>query len=319
MRALLVSVLLLAGLAPLAPAGAATFQVTAVNFAWAPQSITIDVDDSVEFLDGDGFHNWQKADGSETHALPYTRTYTSEGSFPYRCGFHPGMTGVVNVGTLPTVAIGAPSSGATVSGTFTVSGTASHATSSIASVTVRLANGAPVTATLSGGPTSVTWTAAVPSTSAANGVQTLAATATTSGGLAATASITVQVSNAVFADIALTRATAQPSATTTNIVSFIVRNEGNGPSGAFDVLAEYLYKGTWRPIGTRTVSSMPVGANVGGNIMWTPSAPHVGSFTVRVTADPANALNDVDRADNARTTTGGWFTPLVPGVITTDP
>lgn len=313
-----VSALLLAALVPLVPpAAAADHTVTANDFAWTPNTLSIGLGQSVEFVLGGGTHNWVPDFEAEACSLPCTITFTTEGSYPYHCGFHPSMSGTVLVGTPPVATITSPAAGATVSGLVRVEGTASHATASFAGVTVRIGDGDVVSATLSGSGPSVTWSADVPSNGAANGAQSIVAVATTTGGLIGQATRIVTVNNPISVDIVMIGAGAQPAATTSNGITFTMRNDGNVAASVV-VLAEYFYHGTWRTIGTTTVAVGLTG-NAPGSIVWRPATPNVGAFTVRVTADPGELLPDPQRSNNARTTTAGWFTSLVPGIVPTEP
>ena len=97
-----------------APASAADETVMAQpDSTWSPESVTIDMGDTVTWKNGGGFHNVEFDDGSfESPAQPDTSAWTAErtfdtaGTFRYHCGFHgPAMSGVVRVrdatGTVP--------------------------------------------------------------------------------------------------------------------------------------------------------------------------------------------------------------------------
>lgn len=320
MRAASASMLVLVLVAPFVPfAGAATFQSTAFNGFWTPDALAIDVGDSVEFLLGEGTHNWELADGTQTCELPCTRTFNVEGTVAFRCGIHHSMTGTITVGTPPVVAIATPTPGATVSGVLHVEGSASHATDAIASVSVRIDDGAPIAATLQGAGTSVTWSADVPTATIGNGERLLVARATTSGGVAAQTSIPILVDNVPFVDMVLASASAQQGATTSNVLSFVVRNDGN-TGERVTVLAEYLYHEEWRVVGSTLTDIVAPGASVPGSIAWSAvGSPKLGAFSVRFTADPAGALPDPERANNVRATTAGWVTNAIPGIVLLEP
>lgn len=325
MRAILASVLVLlvplvAPSAPALDAGvAAAYTVAASNFEWTPESLAIAPGDSVEFVNNGGAHTWELADGSDPCDLPCLKTFSEEATIDYRCGIHTSMTGSIVVGLAPVVTIATPAPGSVVSGLLQVTGAASHPSSGIASVSVRLATGAPVAATLSGNGTSVTWSAEVPTTSLANGAATLVATATTQNSLTGSTSIGVTIDNPLTIDLAVASLSAQQGAIDTNTIAFTIDNEGNAASGPFTVLAEYLYHGSWRVIGATTLASIPLGGSGTGQIVWDPAVPHVGAFQVRVTADPDALLPDPARANNVATTTAGWVTSALPGVIVTEP
>src|SRR6266851_4377163 len=91
----------------------------------------------------------------------------------------------------PSVGIGSPSSGATVSGTVTISGTASSL-AGVTTVQVMVDTNAPVTAS---GTTS--WSTSIDTTTLSNGSHTIAAQATDSLGRTGTTSISVNVSNLI--------------------------------------------------------------------------------------------------------------------------
>jgi hypothetical protein len=92
--------------------------------------------------------------------------------------------------TPPVVSISAPSGGATVGGTVSVSGTASD-TGGLAGVSVSVDGGLPQPAT-----GTASWTDGVDTTSLADGTHTVTARAIDTSGNAATASISVNVQNA---------------------------------------------------------------------------------------------------------------------------
>lgn len=94
------------------------------------------------------------------------------------------------VNQAPNVTIAAPASGSTVSGSLTISGTASD-DAGVAKVDVRVDAGAYILAT---GTTS--WTATLNTSSVSDGAHTLTARATDAAGLTKTTSISVTVSNA---------------------------------------------------------------------------------------------------------------------------
>ena len=91
----------------------------------------------------------------------------------------------------PSVAIGSPASGAIVSGTVTISGTASSL-AGVTTVQVMVDTNAPATAS---GTTS--WSTSIDTTTLSNGSHTIAAQATDSLGRTGTTSISVNVSNLI--------------------------------------------------------------------------------------------------------------------------
>lgn len=81
------------------------FEVEIVKFQYLPQEITINVGESVRWINKEKrqYHSvWfeQAGDPEPDYFFPgesYTRTFDKTGSFPYHCGPHPKMTGVVHV------------------------------------------------------------------------------------------------------------------------------------------------------------------------------------------------------------------------------
>lgn len=320
MRTVLVSVLLLATLIPFTPpAAAAPHTVAASNFVWTPSSLTIDAGDTVTFTNEGGSHTWERTDATDSCSLPCTRTFATEGTVTYRCGVHASMTGTIVVGSAPLVAILSPAEGATLTGTVRVEGVASHASSPIASVTLRLGS-ASVNATIEGPGTNVTWSADVPTTQVANGLHTLEATARTASDLTKTVSIAVTINNPPTIDMRLLSVNGASAALTSNSIFYQLRNDGNAASPV-DVRIEYLYHDEWRLLADLTHATLAPGATGQGSFTWTldPTAPHAGKFTIRATLDADAELPDPNRANNVGTGSAGWITSLVPGVILTEP
>lgn len=104
---------------------------------------------------------------------------------------HFGIPSAAPAGPPPTVTIGQPADGSTVSGQQSVSGTAAD-DSGIAQVAVRVDGGSPLIATGTD-----SWSAALDTSSLSNGAHTISAQATATDGRVATASVTVTVANPV--------------------------------------------------------------------------------------------------------------------------
>jgi plastocyanin len=86
---------------------AANVTITAGDFFWNPDSVTINVGDTVTWTNAQGFHNVLLGDsrlnqpGFPTDPAwnpPPQMTFNEEGSYTFVCEVHPGMTGTVNVG-----------------------------------------------------------------------------------------------------------------------------------------------------------------------------------------------------------------------------
>jgi plastocyanin len=104
-RSLVASVLLLALSAPLAVAGGETTVISIKDFKFSPPEITVPVGATVRWENDEKrqYHSvWFEAQGDPEpdYFFPgesYQRTFDRVGAFPYRCGPHPEMTGVVKV------------------------------------------------------------------------------------------------------------------------------------------------------------------------------------------------------------------------------
>jgi len=88
-----------------AAADGSTNLVTIKDFSFNPQEITITRGETVRWENHEKrqYHSvWFEASGEEQpdYFFPdefYERDFSEAGSFPYRCGPHPRMTGVVHV------------------------------------------------------------------------------------------------------------------------------------------------------------------------------------------------------------------------------
>ena len=87
---------------------AADSGVTIAGFAFSPQTITIDVGDSVTWTNNDDVDHTATGSGFDTSTITSgggtaTVTFDTAGTFAYACAIHPSMTG--------TVVVGSPASG----------------------------------------------------------------------------------------------------------------------------------------------------------------------------------------------------------------
>jgi plastocyanin len=85
---------------------AANVTITARDFFWSPDAVTIQVGDTVTWTNTQGFHNVLLGDSRLNQPgfpndpawnPPPQRTFTEPGSYTFVCEVHPGMTGTVNV------------------------------------------------------------------------------------------------------------------------------------------------------------------------------------------------------------------------------
>ena len=91
---------------------AANVTITARDFFWSPDTVAIQVGDTVTWTNAQGFHNVLVGDSRLNQPgfpnepawnPPPQRTFDQPGSYTFVCEVHPGMTGTVNVaGAEPT-------------------------------------------------------------------------------------------------------------------------------------------------------------------------------------------------------------------------
>src|SRR5262245_15866858 len=91
---------------------ATTVTITARDFFWSPDAVTIQQGDTVVWTNAQGFHNVLLGDSRLNQPgfpadpqwnPPPQRTFNEPGSYTFVCEVHPGMTGTVNVqGAGPT-------------------------------------------------------------------------------------------------------------------------------------------------------------------------------------------------------------------------
>jgi plastocyanin len=87
---------------------AANVTITARDFFWSPDTVSIEVGDTVTWTNAQGFHNVVLGNDDRLNQPgfpsdppwnpPPQRTFNEPGSFAYFCEVHPAMTGTVNVG-----------------------------------------------------------------------------------------------------------------------------------------------------------------------------------------------------------------------------
>jgi plastocyanin len=100
--------ILVALLAPVAPASAANQTVTATNFnTFSPRNVTVNTGDTVTWNNGGGFHNVHFDDNSyvqppsaSSSAWSVARTFSAPGTFRYYCDAHGGPNGAGMSGTV---------------------------------------------------------------------------------------------------------------------------------------------------------------------------------------------------------------------------
>jgi plastocyanin len=172
---------------------AATANVSIVDFAFSPTSSTINVNDQVKWTwNGNISHSTTSTTGlwdSGLHgnAFTFTRTFSTAGSFPYKCTLHASMTATITVqgaNVPPSVAITAPTNGTTFAAPWT--GTI-RATASDPDGTLRKVDffaGAARLGTVTNPPATAIFTV----TNLAAGDYTLTAVATDNGGDSTTSS-----------------------------------------------------------------------------------------------------------------------------------
>jgi len=93
---------------PTPPAAGSPVSITAgaiskTDTAYSPNPISVRVGESVTWTNNDTIAHTSTADGGAWNSgtiaagASFTQTFSSAGSFPYHCSFHPGMIGTVTV------------------------------------------------------------------------------------------------------------------------------------------------------------------------------------------------------------------------------
>jgi plastocyanin len=78
-------------------------QVSIQNFAFAPVNISVPVGTAVAWTNQDGtphtvtFRSGMKDSGMLRQGQSFSYTFTTAGTFPYYCAYHPNMAGTVTV------------------------------------------------------------------------------------------------------------------------------------------------------------------------------------------------------------------------------
>jgi len=177
------------------PARGANTNINIVNFAFSPNTATINVNDTVTWTWVGSPHSstsdtglWDSGIFSAGHT--FTREFTSAGSFPFHCTVHPFMTGTITVQSAnipPTVALTTPANGSVFAApaSFTLNAKASDSDGSVTNV--QFLQGA----TVLGNSITPPYSASVSNLSA--GSYTFSAVASDNGGSKATDTISISV------------------------------------------------------------------------------------------------------------------------------
>jgi plastocyanin len=180
------------------PLLAATVNVDIIDYAFSPDQVTVNVNDTVQWNWQGNYHSTTSNDGlwdSYVYNVPYSFPYTfsTAGTYPYFCSVHY-FSGTVTVqagNTPPTVLLSDPADGTVLSApaNLTLQASASDSGGSVASV--GFFQGADLLGSAASGPYSM------PVNSLPAGDYTFSAVATDDGGLSATNAVTVHVVNPV--------------------------------------------------------------------------------------------------------------------------
>jgi plastocyanin len=129
---------------PLKTQAAVVTNVNIVNFAFSPPSVTVNVNDQVEWTWAGNFHSTTSTGGlwdSGVHNVPfaYTNKFSTAGTFGYICSIHlfaGSVTVLAVVNTPPTVGISNPPDGAVFSApaSFSLEASASDSDGSVTNV-----------------------------------------------------------------------------------------------------------------------------------------------------------------------------------------
>ena len=229
-----------AGLAGHLNALAATANVSIVNFAFNPATVTINVNDQVKWTWASGATShsttsdtslWDS--GLHTNGFTFSHTFGAAGNFPYFCSLHPFMTASVTVqagNAPPSVSITAPTNGSTFVApwTGTLRASASDSDGTVSKVDFFAG------ATLLGTVTSPGATLSLGVTNLAAGNYTLTAVATDNGGAQTTSTgVGIQVLQPAPITLSspqhLASGVFQFKYTATPGLSYVIRRSGGLP------------------------------------------------------------------------------------------
>lgn len=298
-------------------AEAATADVSVYNFGFNPSTVSLEPGDSVRWTWNSGGTPHSVVEGTpgaagatwcatSTSPNTCTKTFSTLGTYSYFCSVHPSsMRGTVKVlAAPPTITIDSPADGATVSGTFTASGTASS-DAGISRVETRIDGGPWQTAT---GTTS--WSLDIDTSSVSNGDHTLEARAVAGDGQTASARITINVANPEVVDLSLFSVYGRNSFTANPSITVYLRNTGNVDLSS-TVRIEYSYKGEWH-----LIREVPVQLDAFEFKTYTKtwnSFTHIGRFDVRGTVDPDGLLAEEDETNNQQQHFASFYLSSVKG------
>lgn len=235
-----------------APASmAAVANVSIVDFAFQPASVTININDQVKWTwAGSSMHSstsdtslWDS--GIQTTGATFTHTFSSAGNFPYHCVVHTFMTASVTVQAAnvpPTITITNPPNGAILSAPASLTLAAAAADSDGSVTDVQFFQGT----TSLGNVATAPYSLAVNNLSAAD--YTFSAVATDNGGATATNAITVHV----VAPVPITLSVPQKPSPT----SFQFQYTANAGLSYVVLRSGDLF--SWTPINTNTSASSTV-------------------------------------------------------------
>jgi amicyanin len=249
-------------------AKAATVTVTIANFAFSPSQVTINVGDTVTWVQQDTTrHDSDSNTGVWNGPLlnrgqMFSFTFNTAGTFGYHCDPHPFMTGTVTVraaqNTPPTISITGPANGAsfTAPASVTVTAVAADANGSVAQVeffnggtSLGIATAAPysVTTTLDAG--SHTFTARATDNAGATTTSEAVSVTVTAPNAAPTVTVTAPAAGASFFAPASFEIQADAADTDGSIatVEFLVGTEvvGTASAAPFKASVTGLAPGTY--------------------------------------------------------------------------
>lgn len=304
-------------------AEAATANVRVFNFGFDPSTTTIEQGDSVQWDWDSGGTPHSVVEGvpgaagatwcsTSTSPNTCTKTFPAFGTYDYFCSVHPNsMRATVRVlAPPPTITIDSPADGASVSGTFTVSGTASS-DAGITKVETRLDGGAWQSAS---GTTS--WSLTIDTAFLSNGDKVLEARAIAGDGQVASQSINITIANPEVVDLWLTGVQGRTSFTANPLITIGLRNTGNVDLSSV-VRLEYRYKGDWHLI--KEVAVQLDAFEIKGYSTHWNSLTHVGRFDIRGTVDPDGLIAEDDETNNQRQHFAAFYTSGVNGKDLRDP
>lgn len=205
----------------------------------------------------------------------------------------------------PGIEFTSPAPSAVVSGVVTIAGTASSPYTPLTEVDVSVDRGPWSTASVSGSPTALTWSASVDTTGLSNGPHDFTARVTNAYGRTTTTGRALNVGNPPTYDLRVASVAGSGSD-----VIVKVANDGNTATRPFDVTLEFDDDGVWRPYSTQRTTAGGHGVST-VRFAYDATNALVGTWALRAVADAKGVVAETDETDNVGFGSATFFTDVV--------